>query len=392
MAVNNLIIMEKINEILLEYDLSRFGFLTEIPILRLGNKFLEWESLVGDLPFLNANRLLKSQISTLPEFPINELKLPWHFKRAYVVLSIIINSYVFGDSNVEQMIPKKLAIPMQVVSTYLGINPILTHASVDLYNWYLVDPNGLFELDNLKSTSLMTGTRDEERFYLTMVAIEGIGGNVIQNILSMKLIHDDNDLENKISEFNNHLENIRKNIFAMIRTLKRIREKCDPVIFYNVLRPFLAGWENNDKLANGMIYEGVSSEPQFYCGGSAAQSSLFQVIDAAFNIQHNDHYFVSIRNYMPLKHRQFIEYVEKNIHIDIMIQKINNLATTNLFNECLESIKLFRMVHMNIVKDYIIRQIKVENNDEIKGTGGTLLANFLGQSIKDTGDTITKKN
>lgn len=41
-------------------------------------------------------------------------------------------------------------------------------------------------------------------------------------------------------------------------------------------------------LPNGLLYEGVSNEPIFLAGGSAAQSSSIQCFDALLCIQHED--------------------------------------------------------------------------------------------------------
>lgn len=84
-----------------------------------------------------------------------------------------------------------------------------------------------------------------------------------------------------------------------------MREWCHPTIFFLRLRPFLHGWSN---LPNGLVYQGVTEldgQPQKYqhystmmyvssfldwyrhAGGSAAQTPLIQLLDAALEIKHN---------------------------------------------------------------------------------------------------------
>jgi indoleamine 2,3-dioxygenase len=297
-----------------------------------------------------------------------------------------------SQQQIMQSIPNKLAKPLCYVSDYLGINPILTHAAVDLYNWYLFDPNEPFDLDNLRSKNLITGTEDEERFYLVMVAIEKIGGQVIKELLHMQCINDDTTINklDKIIMIESQLVIINESILKMISVIKRIREKCKPDVFYNVLRPFLSGWENNEKIPDGMLYEGVYEERKFYCGGSAAQSSLFQILDAAFGITHSDKYFEKIRNYMPKTHRTFIDFVKQNIDVKkIISDNDSHENNTTLFQRCVTNLMTFRSCHMRIVREYILNQIPSKKTDEIatdsvKGTGGTALVTFLNDSIKDT--------
>ena len=358
------------------YDISNNGFLPAEPITCLKDgPFVEWEKVMTILPELNKNKLVRSTILKLPQFSWQDLKEPWQIKRAYVVLSLLTNSYVHSET-LPDKIPSILAIPLWNVSELLGINPILTHAAVDLYNWDLKDKNKNFELDNLKSNNLLTGSPDEEWFYLVMVAIEQIGGRIINSLINILV----DQLNNKIDK-NNLVKNlgfIVQDLNSINKILVRMNEKCNPDIFYNQLRPYLGGWETK-----GMIYEGVSEEPQKYVGGSAAQSSLFQAIDCAFSIDHKDEYFNKIKDYMPDKHRKFINFIKSNLHIDLIVKNLNDIRCNFLFNTSVKLLERFRMLHYGLVYKYIIKMDKT-SLDEIKGTGGTNLTTFLKQSIKET--------
>ena len=84
-------------------------------------------------------------------------------------------------------------------------------------------------------------------------------------------------------------------IRKMIRSFKRMKEGCNPTIFYNYIRPYLAGSKGNPSMPDGVIYDGVfDNKPQMFSGGSAAQSTLFPVLDAIFNINHAKFIFVQI--------------------------------------------------------------------------------------------------
>lgn len=95
----------------------------------------------------------------------------------------------------------------------------------------------------------------------------------------------------------------------------RMYEENSPAVFYNQLRPFMTGWENNPHhTSKGVYYEGVvdpenppkptadmtdttgsyqkyagmprSAYHEMYLGGSAGQSPLIHALDIALDIKH----------------------------------------------------------------------------------------------------------
>jgi indoleamine 2,3-dioxygenase len=307
---------------------------------------------------------------------------------------MLTNSYVWSSSPYPTILPEKLAVPLCVVSKYLGIAPIVTHASLDLYNWDLIDESKEFSLDNLRCNNLFTGTDSEQWFYLIMTAIEQVGGNVIKCILDISSNKTNYPkMKEILTEMNMHCE-------KMCKIIVRMKERCEPEVFWNVLRPFLGGWKNNDKLPDGLIYEGVSTEGLQLFGGSAAQSSLFQVIDASLGIVHNDVYFTEIQQYMPEKHRDFVNYVKHHIPIWKFVKESDDCLAE--FNEIVATIAKFRKLHMALVHRYIIRMVSTNTSDPVepssedstqseKGTGGTELKTFLKTSIEETSNATVKR-
>lgn len=87
------------------------------------------------------------------------------------------------------------------------------------------------------------------------------------------------------------LKIVEKAIQRMLASLCKMGEGNDPHIFYKRVRPvcllllcivadlrcqpqYVSGWKGNPKLPNGLVYSGCFDEkPQFFYGGSAAQSS-----------------------------------------------------------------------------------------------------------------------
>src|SRR5437899_295207 len=103
----------------------------------------------------------------------------------------------------------------------------------------------------------------------------------------------------------------------MHHTLRRMPERCDPYIYYNRVRPYIHGWKDNPTLPRGVVYDGVEDfqgATQHFRGETGAQSSIIPALDAAFGVSHAEdplrQYLAEMRDYMPPKHRAFIETVE----------------------------------------------------------------------------------
>jgi indoleamine 2,3-dioxygenase len=365
-----------------EYDIGANGFLpTSEPIRILPQRYEQWNYIMANLPELNSNGQIRQIIDEMDVLSVDELS-DSEIKCAYVYLSLMTNSYVWCIINEDKskfILPKSVAIPIHQVCNKIGIRPILTHAAVDLYNWKLIDPNGKITVDNIRSIYTMTGTIDEEWFYLIMTHIERIGGSIIKSLLN--IITDQNTNSVTIN-----LESISKSIAKITRVMNRITEKCDPDIFYKIIRPYLSGWQNNCLIPNGLIYQGIDSDPKMYSGGSAAQSSLISIIDVALGIEHSDNYFEQIKNYMPEKHKNFINYVKTNTNIKEVA--LANSTSREAYDLCIVNLMSFRKCHYAIVNTYILKYMNnntdANKSEPVKGTGGTDLKSFLTKAMSET--------
>jgi len=370
--------MESVYE---KYDLSVYGFLPEKELSSLPSYFETWEDLIKKLPELNKTKKTREAVDKLPLLESSKLKTLREIKRAYSILSLIANSYVWclGMKNASKKIPAVIAKPLWYVSEHLGIAPILTHASVDLFNWKLKDSSKGMGLDNLESIYTVTGMKDEEWFYLIMVAIEAVGGKTVKSILNLMNANE--------TELKPELTNIAKQINEYTNIIIRIKEKCDGDKFYNELRPYLSGWNSGSEYIKSMIYEGVDDIPKEYSGGSAAQSTLLQTLDMVFNIQHKSKYLVDIRQYMPKAHRNFIEYVSQ-LNLEEKVKNTGKKELIDLYETCVKRLGIFRQAHFAIVQKYIVKYIDKNDYLSVKGTGGTDLNKFLQEIIKDTTEKI----
>lgn len=201
-------------------------------------------------------------------------------------------------------------------------------------------------------------------------------------------------------------------IEKMCVSMSATREGCSPFIFYHRVRPFLAGWKNNPAVPNGVKYEGItlswqdrnitdidsnnnnnnstnstnntttqtqtqtetqrwpgidrkatldSCPPQYFSGGSAAQSALLPFLDICLGVDHSEHdkssnsagFLKSMRQYMPRSHREFLELMESENYIrDFILNCQRELVK--------EYIKKNLSLPNSITSEEIISQVKSE--------------------------------
>jgi indoleamine 2,3-dioxygenase len=187
----------------------------------------------------------------------------------------------------------------------------------------------------------------------------------------------------------------------IVRSMKKVNEifarmpeKCDPYIYYHRVRPFIFGTKDNPDLKNGLIYKGeFDNQPQFFRGETGAQSSIIPSLDGALQITHTKdhlrHYLNEMRDYMPPKHREFMEVLEKNSQVKKIIKESAKL--TSLYNDCLEEIRAFRAMHLEYAGTYIFKQAQIKNpfgrgGSTITGTGGTPFMAYLKKHRDETED------
>jgi indoleamine 2,3-dioxygenase len=344
------------------------------------------------------------------------------------------------STDVVQRLPAAISIPLLHISAYLEVPPVATYAAVCLWNYKpLFADEHVDNLENPATLTTFTGSIDESWFYLVSVAIEARGAPIIPLMLTA--------IE-AAREGDSHTVTVCLRAFAerlddLGTLLQRMHESCDPQVFYNRIRPFLAGSKNMAEagLPNGVIYEDGTGTEQYrqFSGGSNAQSSIIQFFDIILGIEHRStgekkdvsseselegrapppkhNFLLEMRKYMPGPHRRFLEDVTMVANIrDFVESNRKNRELTLAYDACLAMLRAFRDKHINIVSRYIIiksresrslsrskspevhrRKVDIatasrqNKNDEtgkkkLKGTGGTALIPFLKQARDETGE------
>lgn len=90
-----------INIALDDFDISTHaGFLPkEFPLRRLNSTFQPWEEIACDVPNLLGMKTFRAKANSLPIISTSRLSSEREWRRAYVILSFLTHSYIWGGSH-----------------------------------------------------------------------------------------------------------------------------------------------------------------------------------------------------------------------------------------------------------------------------------------------------
>jgi len=208
------------------------------------------------------------------------------------------------------------------------------------------------------------------------------------------------------------LHEFAKSLRGLIEILQRIHDNCDPTIFYNRIRPFLAGSKNMAEagLPLGVFYEesdDTSGRYHQYSGGSNAQSSLIQFFDIVLGVEHlatsdnsrtselkdstkadgtsvvvsishesksrssNNNFILEMRDYMPGPHARFLADVAAVANISQFVHsRPAEKELCQAYDACLATLSAFRDKHIAIVYRYVVMPSRSRPNAAYEATGG----------------------
>ncbi len=193
---------------------------------------------------------------------------------------------LLADEN-GQCLPPPISRPFLAVADYLGLPPIATYSGLVLWNFtFKISGQDLTNPEHVRALITMTGTKDEEWFYMISIAAEARGGLLLAAILQcMEAMYEHHDL-GVLSAVRSLAAGIRD----LTRLLSRIHEHCDPRVFYENIRPMLSGTKVSSAgvLPRGVFYDVGDGQGLWRqdSGGSNAQSTLIQLLDTFIGIPH----------------------------------------------------------------------------------------------------------
>lgn len=343
-----------------QFDISRFGFLTDPSTIpsTLPDGFEEFAEVVENIANPNGayyRNLVDQLVKGKPQEFYKDLVKNLTFeqkKQIYSTFTFVVQKYVrcMGKNDTKTEIPYELGIVWYECSKEFGLPCVTSYGAVILYNCKLGTDN------KIQSKFAISGTNDELHFYKVHMEIEACGIDVLKNIYFL-------DKTNK-----REVMLVLNQVYEVIKKITRIMESmykgCDAKVFWKNIRHYLGGFTEDNGMPDGLKVTGTNLVFKFG-GGSAAQSTLIQVIDIFLGISHGFGYgaefLLEQRKYMPEKHRKFLEELE-TIYPEGFIKNFviesNDDDLTKSFDNCVDSLALFRNVHFGIVHKYVIKFIK----------------------------------
>ncbi|KJZ75491.1 hypothetical protein HIM_05187 [Hirsutella minnesotensis 3608] len=416
---------------LAEFAVSRNAFLPEHqPCQRLADSYYEpWERIVEQLPTHIRTGAIHNLIQSLPILSTDHLRSEAEWRRAYVMLAFMTHAHVWGGSDPNEILPPQITLPFLSVSEHVELPPVLTYAAANLWNFSCAGDD-FSEIDDLSLLFSFTGTQSESWFLLLSVAMEAKAAGILQTMMDAFSAVKTRDYP----VITKALEDLRRCIQGVGGLLERMYEKCEPMVFFHEIRPFLAGSKNMEAagLPRGVFYDEGDGKGEWrqLRGGSNGQSSLIQFFDVVLGVEHNDHgsagqasYHTEVREYMPGPHRRFLVHTARMGSIRELAlappSTDEQLRMREAFVAATQALSSFRDKHIQIVARYIILPSKQTRpmqprvaqgatngptavttpkrrqnlassssadmaDDELTGTGGTKLVPFLKQARDET--------
>jgi indoleamine 2,3-dioxygenase len=363
---------------LADYSIDpQHGFLpARDPLDSLDDRFAIWESVALNLSALVMTGRLREAVEHMPELPVDGLTSEPELERAFLLLSCLGNAYVWGDQNPATTIPRGLAVPWCALAARLDRPPVIAHASIVLNNWRRLTTEEPLSTTNIDTQLTFLGGVDEKWFYLATVGVELTGAPVLPLLVDAQHAV----VAGNADRLTAGLLAIAEVITAMTSAFLDVERWCDPHVFYHRVRPYLAGWDEP-----GIVYEGVDDQPRVFSGGSAAQSSLIQAVDAGLDIPHEHEWTRSflrgMRDYMPVPHRRFLEDLEAGPSVHAYVANQRGPQLTAAYNSCVRALAELRAQHIGLTGRYIRR---FDRGTAERGTGGTNFTAMLTTSRAET--------
>ncbi|KAF3901711.1 hypothetical protein ABW20_dc0108658 [Dactylellina cionopaga] len=236
-------------------------------------------------------------------------------------------------------LPKSIAQPMAKVAELTGFKPFMEYAgSYALYNYKLLDQSRGMEYDNLALIRAFEYGLDNKKILESLKKINSVMDEMWQ------------------------------------------KSKPDQ---YSQFRIFIFGIQSQPMFPDGVIYEGVSSEPMRFRGESGANDSMIPLVDNFMCIDMPDnpltHILKDFRQYRPGNHKAFLTWVETiarggEHYPNVKEFALGDQRSAVLYLLILDQIREFRGRHWNFTREYILKQGKRLHP---RATGGSPIVEWL---------------
>jgi indoleamine 2,3-dioxygenase len=275
-----------------------------------------------------------------------------------------------------EKVPKNLAIPITKVARSLSMRPFMEYATCYALNNYKVKNNSLpLTVDNMELVRSFSGMRSEFGFILTHIAMVRFSPNMVKytlDVLDACRQQDREAFNRAMIGFNDTLSLIN----AEMEIMWSVSRPND----YAQFRTFIMGTKDQiEMFPDGIVYEGVSPQGQYYRGESGANDNIIPTVDNLLELTEEmpvnalTEILREFRSYRPPKHTEWLTFVEKSAK-EVGIRKfaIQDPVSTMLYMQVLDQNRDFRNRHWNLTKEYIIKLTQ-----HPRATGGSPILSWL---------------
>lgn len=272
------------------------------------------------------------------------------------------------------VLPSQLAVPLEHLGKKLGIFPFLDYATAySLNNWALIDPELPVHYNNIKVMRMFNGCADESGFIATHSSMVAHSHILIKSGQDAILSAAENDTFGLASALRKHAQGLEV-VYDQFREMWRV---CNPKAYLQ-FRTFIMGpLGNTEMFPNGVIYEGVDTEPRYYRGETGAQDSMIPASDNLLELHYPENslstYLEDLRDYRPKDHRAYLEWIQKAAKkVEIKKTALTSSRSSLALLENLNLMAKFRAQHWTMTKQYILNHTKFP-----RATGGTPITTYL---------------
>lgn len=273
------------------------------------------------------------------------------------------------------ILPKNIAVPLTKVAQKIGAKPFMEYAlSYALYNWRRKNSSEGITYNNLELIRSFEGSEHEAGFILVHVAMVAHSGHQVRHTLGVMNRAEEKDR----TGFNSELANLT----ATMKTINGVMEtmwKRSSSQAYNSFRTFIMGTKNQPMFPQGVIYEGVSEDPQFYRGESGANDTIIPTCDNLLQLTEKmpnnplTEILMDFRTYRPVRHNDWLSYVfQRARHVGVRGYALEDSTSSVLYLGLLDQVREFRDRHWRFTKEYIIKY-----SDHPVATGGSPIVTWL---------------
>jgi indoleamine 2,3-dioxygenase len=380
------------------HDLAHYGLAADRGFLSahesdevtLPAAFAEIEAAAARLPDLLTTGRVRHWLGKLPTPDIAAFiasASPAEITVAMVRYSFLTQAYVWGERPPARRLPANLAVPFVALADALGVPPVMSYAGYVLDNWCRIDKTGPIVFENVAMNQHFAGGSDEAGFVLTHVAIEAAAGPALDLAVDLVRAADAGDawaVETMLGD----MVSVWRAICGIFASMT---DHCDPVFYFNRIRPYLNGWKDNPDIPEGMIYEGVgryADRPIAMRGQTGSQSSVVPAMDALFGVTHGADelraFLQDLHQYRPPAHRAFIDDLAAASRLRSYVAAQGG-SLKDAFNAAIQAIADFRSMHLRFAATYIFNQMgDAATADNARGTGGTPFMRYLKKHRDET--------